>query len=194
MKVLVPVKRVIDYNVKVRVKADGSGVDLANVKMSMNPFDEIAVEEAIRLKEAGKAEEIIAERSDYLCGACQCSIKEENPGIDVVMNVSWAEHMLDGMVIKEKKLPPLAGIAEAPLQQTEKAEAPAEVDVAAEVSTVEETATATMKPEAVKTEKESPVKAPAAQGTPKGMVVYFLLLLGLLAAVVGFVSIIPGRK
>ena len=60
MKVLVPVKRVIDYNVKVRVKADGSGVDLANVKMSMNPFDEIAVEEAIRLKEAGKVEEIIA--------------------------------------------------------------------------------------------------------------------------------------
>ncbi len=60
MKVLVPVKRVIDYNVKVRVKSDGSGVDLANVKMSMNPFDEIAVEEAIRLKEAGKVEEVIA--------------------------------------------------------------------------------------------------------------------------------------
>ena len=60
MKVLVPVKRVIDYNVKVRVKADGSGVDLANVKMSMNPFDEIAVEEAIRLKEAGKAEKVVA--------------------------------------------------------------------------------------------------------------------------------------
>lgn len=60
MKVLVPVKRVIDYNVKVRVKADGSGVDLANVKMSMNPFDEVAVEEALRLKEAGKAEEVIA--------------------------------------------------------------------------------------------------------------------------------------
>lgn len=60
MKVLVPVKRVIDYNVKVRVKADGSGVDLANVKMSMNPFDEIAVEQAIRLKEAGAVEEIIA--------------------------------------------------------------------------------------------------------------------------------------
>ena len=60
MKVLVPVKRVIDYNVKVRVKGDGSGVDLANVKMSMNPFDEIAVEEAIRLKEAGKADEIVA--------------------------------------------------------------------------------------------------------------------------------------
>ncbi len=60
MKVLVPVKRVIDYNVKVRVKSDQSGVDLANVKMSMNPFDEIAVEEAIRLKEAGTATEIIA--------------------------------------------------------------------------------------------------------------------------------------
>ncbi len=60
MKVLVPVKRVVDFNVKIRVKADGSGVDLANVKMSMNPFDEIAVEEALRLKEAGKAEEIIA--------------------------------------------------------------------------------------------------------------------------------------
>ena len=60
MKVLVPVKRVIDYNVKVRVKADGSGVDLANVKMSMNPFDEIAVEEAIRLKEKGAASEIVA--------------------------------------------------------------------------------------------------------------------------------------
>jgi len=59
MKVLVPVKRVIDYNVKVRVKADGTGVDLANVKMSMNPFDEIAVEEAIRLKEAGVASEVV---------------------------------------------------------------------------------------------------------------------------------------
>src|SRR5256714_3080409 len=60
MKVLVPVKRVIDFNVKVRVKADGSGVDLANVKMSMNPFDEIAVEEALRLKEKGKASEVVA--------------------------------------------------------------------------------------------------------------------------------------
>ncbi|MGE0674806.1 MAG: electron transfer flavoprotein subunit beta/FixA family protein [Methylibium sp.] len=59
MKVLVPVKRVIDYNVKVRVKADGTGVDLANVKMSMNPFDEIAVEEAIRLKEKGMATEVV---------------------------------------------------------------------------------------------------------------------------------------
>ena len=60
MKVLVPVKRVVDFNVKVRVKADGSGVDIANVKMSMNPFDEIACEEAIRLKEGGKATEVIA--------------------------------------------------------------------------------------------------------------------------------------
>ncbi len=59
MKILVPVKRVVDYNVKIRVKSDGSGVELANVKMSMNPFDEIAVEEALRLKEAGKAEEIV---------------------------------------------------------------------------------------------------------------------------------------
>ncbi|SDO81538.1 electron transfer flavoprotein subunit beta/FixA family protein [Phyllobacterium sp. OV277] len=59
MKVLVPVKRVVDYNVKIRVKGDGSGVELANVKMSMNPFDEIAVEEALRLKEAGKVEEVI---------------------------------------------------------------------------------------------------------------------------------------
>ena len=59
MKILVPVKRVVDYNVKIRVKTDGSGVDLANVKMSMNPFDEIAIEEALRLKEAGKASEVI---------------------------------------------------------------------------------------------------------------------------------------
>ncbi|SDD80996.1 electron transfer flavoprotein subunit beta/FixA family protein [Kordiimonas lacus] len=59
MKIMVPVKRVVDYNVKVRVKSDNTGVELANVKMSMNPFDEIAVEEAIRLKEAGKAEEIV---------------------------------------------------------------------------------------------------------------------------------------
>jgi electron transfer flavoprotein beta subunit len=60
MKILVPVKRVVDYNVKVRIKSDGSGVELANVKMSMNPFDEIAVEEALRQKEAGKASEVIA--------------------------------------------------------------------------------------------------------------------------------------
>jgi len=68
MKILVPVKRVVDYNVKVRVKADGTGVDLANVKMSMNPFDEIAVEEAVRLKEAGIATEVIA----VSCGVTAC--------------------------------------------------------------------------------------------------------------------------
>ena len=60
MKIMVPVKRVIDYNVKVRVKSDQSGVDLSNVKMSMNPFDEIALEEAIRIKESGKATEVVA--------------------------------------------------------------------------------------------------------------------------------------
>ena len=68
MKILVPVKRVVDYNVKVRVKADGTGVDIANVKMSMNPFDEIAVEEAVRLREAGVATEVIA----VSCGVTQC--------------------------------------------------------------------------------------------------------------------------
>ena len=68
MKILVPVKRVVDYNVKVRVKSDGSGVDLNNVKMSMNPFDEIAVEEAIRLKEAGVASEVVV----VSCGVAQC--------------------------------------------------------------------------------------------------------------------------
>ncbi len=68
MKVMVPVKRVVDYNVKVRVKSDGSGVDIANVKMSMNPFDEIAVEEATRLKEKGAATEVIA----VSCGVTQC--------------------------------------------------------------------------------------------------------------------------
>jgi len=68
VKILVPVKRVIDYNVKVRVKADGTGVDLANVKMSMNPFDEIAVEEAVRMKEAGIASEVIA----VSCGVAAC--------------------------------------------------------------------------------------------------------------------------
>ena len=69
MKVLVPVKRVVDYNVKVRVKSDGTGVELANVKMSMNPFDEIAVEEALRLKEAGKATEVVV----VSIGAAQAS-------------------------------------------------------------------------------------------------------------------------
>ena len=68
MKVLVPVKRVVDYNVKVRVKSDGTGVDIANVKMSMNPFDEIAVEEATQLKEKGAVTEVIA----VSCGVAQC--------------------------------------------------------------------------------------------------------------------------
>jgi electron transfer flavoprotein beta subunit len=68
MKVLVPVKRVVDYNVKVRVKSDGSGVDLSNIKMSMNPFDEIAVEEAVRLKEKGVATEVVV----VSCGVSQC--------------------------------------------------------------------------------------------------------------------------
>jgi electron transfer flavoprotein beta subunit len=68
LKILVPVKRVVDYNVKVRVKADGTGVDTANVKMSMNPFDEIAVEEAVRLREAGIATEVVA----VSCGGVQC--------------------------------------------------------------------------------------------------------------------------
>ena len=68
MKVLVPVKRVVDYNVKVRVKSDLRGVDIANVKMSMNPFDEIAVEEAVRLKEKGLVTEVIA----VSCGVAQC--------------------------------------------------------------------------------------------------------------------------
>jgi electron transfer flavoprotein beta subunit len=68
MKVLVPVKRVVDYNVKVRVKSDGTGVDIANVKMSMNPFDEIAVEEAVRLKEKGVVTEVVA----VSCGVTQC--------------------------------------------------------------------------------------------------------------------------
>ena len=73
MKILVPVKRVVDYNVKVRVKADGTGVDLANVKMSMNPFDEIAIEEAVRLREAGVAKEVIAVSCGL--GACQETLR-----------------------------------------------------------------------------------------------------------------------
>ena len=73
MKILVPVKRVVDYNVKVRVKADGTGVDLANVKMSMNPFDEIAIEEAVRLREAGIAKEVIAVSCGL--GACQETLR-----------------------------------------------------------------------------------------------------------------------
>ena len=73
MKILVPVKRVVDYNVKVRAKADGSGLDLANVKMSMNPFDEIAIEEAVRLKEAGIATEVVAVSAGV--AACQETLR-----------------------------------------------------------------------------------------------------------------------
>ncbi|MBL0140739.1 MAG: electron transfer flavoprotein subunit beta/FixA family protein [Betaproteobacteria bacterium] len=73
MKILVPVKRVVDYNVKVRVKADSTGVELANVKMSMNPFDEIAVEEALKLKEAGKATEVVAVSAGTM--ACQETLR-----------------------------------------------------------------------------------------------------------------------
>src|SRR6188508_1809600 len=87
MKILVPVKRVIDFNVKVRVKSDGSGVELANVKMSMNPFDEIAVEEALRLREAGKATEVIC----VSIGPQQCTetirkgiADEEKPGLIIL--------------------------------------------------------------------------------------------------------------
>ena len=94
MKVLVAVKRVVDYNVKVRVKADGSDVDVANVKMSMNPFDEIAVEEAVRLKEAGKATEIVA------MGAKQC---EETLRTALAMGADRAIH-----VETDAELQPLA--------------------------------------------------------------------------------------
>ena len=94
MKILVPVKRVIDYNVKPRVKADGTGVDLANVKMSMNPFDEFAVEEAIRIKEAGKAEEIVVVsigpakaqetlRTALAMGADRAILVQTDDGVDV---------------------------------------------------------------------------------------------------------------
>jgi electron transfer flavoprotein beta subunit len=96
MKVLVPVKRVVDYNVKIRVKTDGSGVDTANVKMSMNPFDEIANEEAIRLKEAGKAEEVIA----VSLGGAKC---QETLRTALAMGADRAIH-----VETEAELQPLA--------------------------------------------------------------------------------------
>ncbi len=96
MKILVPVKRVIDYNVKVRVKADGSGVDLANVKMSMNPFDEIAVEEALRLREAGTATEIVA----VSMGIQQC---QETIRTALAMGADRGIH-----VLTDEELQPLA--------------------------------------------------------------------------------------
>jgi len=96
MKLLVPVKRVVDYNVKIRVKADGSGVETANVKFSMNPFDEIAVEEAVRLKEAGKASEIIA----VSMGPAQC---QETLRTALAIGADRAIH-----VATEAELQPLA--------------------------------------------------------------------------------------
>lgn len=96
MKILVPVKRVVDYNVKIRVKADGSGVELANVKMSMNPFDEIAVEEAIRLKEKGIANEVVA----VTIGAKAC---EETLRTALALGADKAVH-----VLTEARIEPLA--------------------------------------------------------------------------------------
>jgi electron transfer flavoprotein beta subunit len=96
MKIMVPVKRVVDYNVKVRVKADGSGVDIANVKMSMNPFDEIAVEEAVRLKEKGIATEVIA----VSCGVAQC---QETLRTAMAIGADRAIH-----VLTDAELQPLA--------------------------------------------------------------------------------------
>ncbi|MGH6968723.1 MAG: electron transfer flavoprotein subunit beta/FixA family protein, partial [Stellaceae bacterium] len=96
MKVLVAVKRVIDFNVKIRVKADGSGVETANVKMSMNPFDEIAVEEAVRLKEAGSAKEIVA----VSMGAAQC---QETIRTALAMGADRGIH-----VLSDAELQPLA--------------------------------------------------------------------------------------
>ena len=92
MKVLVTVKRVVDYNVKVRVKGDGTGVDIANVKMSMNPFDEIAVEEAVRLKEKGVATEIVA----VSCGVTQCQETLRTAmaiGADRAILVEWPDEL-----------------------------------------------------------------------------------------------------
>src|ERR1700704_2716902 len=92
MKVLVPVKRVVDFNVKVRVKSDGTGVDIANVKMSMNPFDEIAMEEAVRLKEKGIATEVIAVSCGVL--ACQETLRTAMAiGADRAILVETAEEL-----------------------------------------------------------------------------------------------------
>ena len=108
MKVLVPVKRVVDYNVKIRVRADGSGVETANVKMSMNPFDEIAVEEAVRLKEAGKATEVVV--ASLGVQACQETLRTA-----LAMGADRAIHVLTDVVAVE----PLA-VAKALKSLTEK--------------------------------------------------------------------------
>src|ERR687890_1518212 len=107
MKVLVPVKRVVDYNVKIRVKADGSGVETANVKMSMNPFDEIAVEEAVRLKEAGKAAEVVVVSLGVQ--ACQETLRTA-----LAMGADRAIHVLTDVAVE-----PLA-VAKALKSLTEK--------------------------------------------------------------------------
>ena len=116
MKILVPVKRVVDYNVKVRVKSDGSGVDIANVKMSMNPFDEIAIEEAVRLKEKGVALEVIA----VSCGPLQCQETLRTAmaiGADRAILVETAEELqplavaklLKALIEKEQPQPVILG-------------------------------------------------------------------------------------
>jgi electron transfer flavoprotein beta subunit len=106
MKVLVPVKRVVDYNVKIRVKADGSGVETANVKMSMNPFDEIAVEEAVRLKDAGKATEVVVVSLGVQ--ACQETLRTA-----LAMGADRAIHVLTDVAVEPlavaKALKSLAG-------------------------------------------------------------------------------------
>src|SRR5476651_278557 len=101
MNVLVPVKRVVDYNVKVRVKSDGTGVELSNVKMSMNPFDEIAVEEALKLKEAGKATEVIVVSAGVT--ACQETLR---PALAMGEGVAKVTREIDGgLETIEVKLP-----------------------------------------------------------------------------------------
>src|SRR3954451_14532069 len=106
MKALVPVKRVLDYNVKIRVKSDGTGVETANVKMSMNPFDEIAVEEAVRLKEAGKATEVVV--ASLGVQACQETLRTA-----LAMGADRAIHVLTGVALEPlavaKALKSLAG-------------------------------------------------------------------------------------
>ncbi|MGG7565460.1 electron transfer flavoprotein subunit beta/FixA family protein [Rhodovulum sp. DZ06] len=120
MKVLVPVKRVIDYNVKVRVKADGSGVDLANVKMSMNPFDEIAVEEAIRLKEKGVATEVVAVsigvakaqetlRTALAMGADRAILIEASDSVDTDVEPLAVAKLLKAVIDEEKPELVIAG-------------------------------------------------------------------------------------
>src|SRR3546814_3199635 len=101
MKVLVPIKRVVDYNVKIRVKSDQTGIDLANVKMSMNPFDEIAIEEAVRLKESGKITEVIAvsicaaQASETICPAIEL---DADRGI-LVKTDELVEHINDEKIL-----------------------------------------------------------------------------------------------